>query len=163
MNIATSVPTTQAPVPPALIDGVTQQQINQVVREHVTKGRAKKPSAAEASAPSKQQIAIGLAIDMLNQNYLTMFSVLMDETSKTHDEGVLDALNLIEIGKSEIQRMKAKRYSDFDDCSADLVKIGALNRAIEAACGDRNDLVGRFASTKSSHVDTLLSLIEVAA
>lgn len=40
-SISQQPATGQQMPPPALIDGVSQQQINQVVREHVAKGRAK--------------------------------------------------------------------------------------------------------------------------
>ncbi|AZV95187.1 hypothetical protein CBF45_16850 [Bordetella sp. J329] len=51
MNIATSTSQSspQIGMPPALIDGVSQQEINAAVREHVAKSRAKPSKGVDLS------------------------------------------------------------------------------------------------------------------
>jgi hypothetical protein len=130
--------------------------------KQATKDRLKRKILSKKPKQSRQQQAIELSLDVLAKNFSSMYSVMMAETAKRHDDGILDSLNLIEIAQDELGRMRSKGYGTLDDCMADLARIGAINNAINKACGNQDGSVGRHARSCSTYVDVLMHVIEVA-
>lgn len=126
------------------------------------KDRLRRKILSKKPKQSRQQQAIELSLDVLAKNFSSMFSVMMAETAKRHDAGILDSLNLIEIAQDELGRMRSKGYETLDDCMADLTRIGAINNAISKACGNQDSSIGCYARNCATYVDVLIHVIEVA-
>src|SRR5690554_2742450 len=111
---------------------------------------------------SRLQIAVDLALDTLDHNFEILFSMGMADAAKRSDNGVLDALNLIEVVHVKIGVMRGNHYAEYDDCVADFAHIGSLIRAIALSIGQRDDALGTAAQRSTYYVDVLLHQIEVA-
>lgn len=144
---------------------VNTQQNKPLVPLSATKERAKATAAARAIKQThklRQRLAIELSIDVLRRNFDSMYSVMMSETAKRHDDGILDSLNLIELGLDELCRVRERQHTTLDDCMGDLTRIGAVCNAINRACGQEDGSIGLYARKSATYVDVLMSVIEVA-
>jgi|GEM_PF-3724700 len=115
-----------------------------------------------AHISARQRLAMGMAVNLLDYKFDSMFSHLMGETAKRHDEGLLDALNIIEIGQAEMAKMRHTEYDGFDDFTADLVRVDALIKAVNRACGDSNEVIARYVKSALPYVGVMMTMVEVA-
>lgn len=110
---------------------------------------------------SREQIAIDMALGVLENALDISYSLLMDETAKQHDEGVPEALNLIEIGKGFLAQTCAKNHKRYDDCAGDVLMIGSQINAIAKAYEGGNPGVSRMLKGHTAFVDVVLTMIEL--
>lgn len=116
----------------------------------------------QKNALTRQQLAIEMALDVLQNDFDGAYRVLMKETATSHDQGILDSLSLIELALDELVRMRERRHMTLDDCMGDITRIGAISNAINRACGDQEGAVGCYARSSATYAAVLLHMIEVA-
>lgn len=127
-----------------------------------TESTAKRAKAMrEAQAVTRKQIAIEMALGLLSTKIDHIGCVLMEETARDHDEAVLECLNLVELGEEKLERMKGKRYQDYEDCIADFIQIGSLVNAISTVYGERNTAIGRTIRGCLPCVDVMMTVVEL--
>lgn len=148
-------------IPPAIPDELLEDDRKETEKKAAA-ARLKAKVLAQAAQPTRLQVAISMAIDMLDSHFKSMHSFLMEETAKRCDESVLDSLNLIEVGRDYLSTMRQKHYRCYDDCSTDFVKVGAIHKALHAFCGERDDVIGNYAKGSLPYIDVLLEMIEIA-
>ncbi|MFT8276595.1 hypothetical protein ACMSSJ_13790 [Kerstersia gyiorum] len=132
MNIATSQHSPQIGMPPASIDGVSQQEINAAVRAQTVKSQTKKTASTVTTQKSRQQISIELAIQLMDRRLRCVINSLQQECDRDV-EGHLsasDVLNIAKVGHRELSAMTKKRYLQFSAFETDFEVIYSLIRAL---------------------------------
>lgn len=111
---------------------------------------------------SRFDIAVELAAEALQGTLSNMRSFALQAIDKKNDNDVYEAINLMEVAIDQAILMGKKVYEDYDDTVGDFSRIGSLFNAINRLCGERQDVIGRYARSAATYTDAFLHLIEIA-
>lgn len=145
--------------PPKMIDGVSEQQIDEAVKAHVRKAKVATPR------PMPGQDHCRIIMEVMLKSIARRTNALraaLDQDVADDDENVVDAINLVSIAEREVSRMRSTSYDNSYAFGIDVLDLASLFVAIRRAYGDTNTLARRLMESLDLELVGQLELVQTA-
>jgi len=144
--------------PPKMIDGVSEQQIDEAVKKHVREKKAARASAQ--AAPGREEVVIDAVMTYAERILRYLDGALKKDMEESKSQMAAIAWDALEVVKEEMQRLRDERPADFSWFCGRFSHVSSLLHCIAASYDMTNTFAARILADAPKKMDTLLALVE---
>lgn len=149
--------------PPVLIDGVSEQQIDDAVKAHV-KGKRAATQVSARPGPEVRGIAmIDIALDFVERSLNTLDVEVQKDVSEGESNIGSSFWSVIELGQREIRRIRALAPKNFDEYEEQFRFVAGLCTCMAASYDAENTYAARSVKRLAGDIEVLYALVEEEA